>query len=119
MTPWDDPPARALLEPKGLHMLIALARHPMHGYAIRQEVEQRTEGAIRLWPATLYGLLAELSVQGLIEETASPGGTGDDPRRRYYKITAEGRRILAAEAARLEQLARLARSSLSPRKAGA
>lgn len=115
----DDTPADALLDSKSLHMMIALARRPMHGYAIRQEVERRTEGAVRLWPATLYGLLAGLSEQGLIEETTSPGGADDDPRRRYYALTDHGRRLLAAEAARLERLARLARSSLSPRKAGA
>ena len=115
----DDGPAGPGLDPKGLHMMIALARRPMHGYAIRQEVERRTGGGIRLWPATLYGLLSQLTEQGLIEETASPGGVEDDPRRRYYALTAAGRRMLAAEAARLERLARLARSSLSPRKAGA
>lgn len=119
MRPTDEPPGSALLDPKGLHLMIALARRPMHGYAIRQEVERRTEGEIRLWPATLYGLLSELSDEGLIEETKSPAGEGDDPRRRYYAITAEGRHVLAAEAARLEKLARLARSSLTPRKARA
>ena len=111
----DHPP----LDARSLHLLIALARQPMHGYAIRQEVERRTNRGIRLWPATLYGLLAELSERELIEETASPGGPDDDPRRRYYRLTAAGRRVLAAEAARLERLARLARTSLEPGKAGA
>ena len=120
MTPRDDDaPADAPLDLKGLHLMMTLARRPMHGYAIRQDVERCTGGEIRLWPATLYGLLSDLSQRGLIEETASPGGPADDPRRRYYALTPAGRRALTAEAARLERLARLARSSLSPRKAGA
>jgi DNA-binding PadR family transcriptional regulator len=104
---------------KGFHILVALAARPLHGYAIRQEVESRTEGAVRLWPTTLYGLLAELTDQGLIRETGGPGGPDDDPRRRYYTLTAAGRRLVAAEAARLERLARLARSNLSLGKARA
>ncbi len=109
----------APLAPKSFHVMVALARTPMHGYAIRQEVEARTEGGVRLWPATLYGLLAELAERGLIEETKSPGGPDEDPRRRYYALTTSGRRALAAEAARLEELAHLARTNLTTGKAGA
>lgn len=101
------------LDPKSFHILVALARGASHGYAIRQEVEARTDGEVRLWPATLYGTLAELARLGLIEETASPGGPDDDPRRRYYAITMLGRQVLAAEAQRLESLARLARARLA------
>jgi DNA-binding PadR family transcriptional regulator len=104
---------------KGFHILIALARRPLHGYAVRQEVEARTESSVRLWPATLYGLLSELSNERLIEETRGPGGPDDDARRRYYALTAAGRRVLEAEAARLERLARLARTSLGLGKASA
>ncbi|MEJ2216723.1 MAG: PadR family transcriptional regulator [Gemmatimonadota bacterium] len=101
------------LDPKSFQMLVTLAGGPRHGYAIRQEVEARTEGAVRLWPATLYGTLAELVDRGLIEETESPGGPDDDARRRYYALTAAGRKLVAAEAARLEELARLARRRLA------
>ena len=104
---------------KGFHILVALARRPLHGYAIRQEVEARTEGGVRLWPATLYGLLSELATERLIEETRGPGGPDDDARRRYYALTAAGRRVLESEAARLERLARLARTSLGFGKASA
>lgn len=107
------------MDPKAFHILTSLAAGPMHGYAIRQEVEGRTEGAVRLWPATLYGTLAELSTSGLIEETESPGGAEDDPRRRYYALTGRGRAVLGAEAARLEELARLARTNLSLGASGA
>ncbi|MEX0893898.1 MAG: PadR family transcriptional regulator [Gemmatimonadota bacterium] len=101
------------LNPKTFHILVVLAARPLHGYAIRHEVEERTAGAIRLWPATLYGALAELAEGGLIEETAQPEDEpADDRGRRWYALTAHGRRALAAEAARLEELAGLARARL-------
>lgn len=102
----------SILDEKSFHILLATATRPMHGYAIRQEVEERTDGAVRLWPATLYGTLSELTRRGLIEEAESPGGPDDDPRRRYYALTAAGRAALRAEAERLERLARLARTYL-------
>jgi DNA-binding PadR family transcriptional regulator len=100
------------MDPKSFHILVVLAGGPLHGYAIRQDVERRTDGDVRLWPATLYGTLSQLEDRGWIEETDSPGGPDDDPRRKYYELTADGRSALAAEAARLEGLARLARSRL-------
>ena len=108
-----------MTEDKGFHILVALAARPLHGYAIRQEVEARTEGEVRLWPTTLYGLLAELTKRGVIEETDVDAGPDDDPRRRYYALTPNGRRFVAAEAARLESLARLARNNLGLGKARA
>lgn len=108
-----------MTDAKDFHILVALARQPLHGYAIRQEVENRTEGQVRLWPATLYGLLADLAKRGFIEETDGSGGPDDDPRRRYYALTREGRRFLASEAAHMESLARLARNHLGLGKARA
>lgn len=96
------------MNPKSFHILLVLASEPLHGYAIRQEVEERTGGEVRLWPATLYGTLKDLSERGWIEETESPGGSDDDSRRRYYALTAAGRVVLMEEASRLEELARLA-----------
>jgi len=107
------------MDEKAFHILVALARRPSHGYAIRQEIEARTEGQVRLWPATLYGLLSDLLAEDLIEETSGPGGPEDDPRRRYYSLTPAGRRSVAAEAGRLENLARLARANLGLGKARA
>ena len=106
--PMGDP-----LDPKTFHILLSLAAQQRHGYAIRQEVEQRTRGAVRLWPATLYGILAELAERGLIEETGGSGGVDDDARRRYYLLTPAGRAALAGETARLDHLVRLARSRLA------
>jgi len=96
------------MDGKSFHILAALAGEPSHGYAIRQEVESRTDGEIRLWPATLYGTLSELGERGWITEVPSPVGEGDDPRRRYYALTREGRAALAREAARMQELAGLA-----------
>lgn len=94
-----------------LHILLAVAGGHRHGYAIRQEVEDRTEGRVRLWPATLYGTLARLTEEGLLEETdENPDADDDDPRRRYYRLTTFGAEVLEAETRRLEELVRLARS---------
>lgn len=106
------------MDGKSFQILAALAAEPSHGYALRQEVETRTEGRIRLWPATLYGTLAELAERGWIAEVSSPVGEGDDPRRRYYALTEDGRGALADEAARLEELAGLARSRLAAGETG-
>ena len=101
------------MDPKSFHIMVVLAGGPLHGYGIRQEVEETTEGEVRLWPATLYGTLKELTGRAWLEETESPEGGADDPRRRYYALTELGRRELRAEAARLESLARRARSQLA------
>jgi DNA-binding PadR family transcriptional regulator len=106
------------LDPRTFHILLVLAGRPLHGYAIRQEVEERTAGAVRLWPATLYGTLSALLEGGLIEEAEGPPDAPEDARnRRWYALTAAGRRALSAEAARLEGLAQLARQRLGPREA--
>jgi DNA-binding PadR family transcriptional regulator len=63
---------------------------------------------VRLWPATLYGTLKRLIDADLILESAArPAGSDDDPRRRYYKLTSLGRRVLAAESERLQELVRI------------
>lgn len=72
-----------------------------------QEVLERTDGKIRLWPATLYGTIRQLQEDDLIEESQRRRADDDDPRRRYYRITPLGLRVLAAEKARLRQLVKL------------
>jgi len=99
------------LKPNWFHVLLSLADGPNHGYAIMQEVLDRTAGKVRLWPATLYGTLQRLIDSDLIEETdVRPAPDLDDARRRYYRLTTLGRDVLRAESARLEDLVRVIRS---------
>ena len=99
------------LKPHWFHVLLSLADQEQHGYGIMQEVLERTDGKVRLWPATLYGTLKRLTDADLIEESGDrPAAESDDARRRYYRLTRFGRRVLAAESHRLEDLVRVIRS---------
>lgn len=91
--------------PQVFHILLALSDGPVHGYAVMQEVERETGGAIRLGPGTLYGAIARLREAGLIEESG-----GGDAGRRRYRLTPRGRRALMREAARLSRLVDAARA---------
>ena len=94
------------------HILMALADDDRHGYAIIQDVAERTGGEVTLSAGTLYRSIQRLLEQGLLEElTERPAPELDDERRRYYRITAFGRAVAKAEAARLASLLRLARAS--------
>jgi DNA-binding PadR family transcriptional regulator len=105
------------LKPKVLHILLAVADRPRHGYSIMQEVLERTDGQVRLWPAALYGLLRELEKLDLIVESDKrPSADEDDERRRYFALTPHGRRVLDAEVRRLEAIIQHARSSRALRK---
>ena len=96
------------LKPHWFHVLLSLADREQHGYGIMQEVLARTGGKVRLWPATLYGTLKRLMEEGLIDESGTrPAPEADDARRRYYRLTPFGRRVLAAESQRLEDLVRV------------
>src|SRR5215469_1360424 len=96
------------LKTNWLHILLSLAAEDQHGYGIMQEVLDRTDGKVRLWPATLYGSLKRLIEEGLIEESGErPARELDDARRRYYRLTRLGRRVLDAESARLQELVRI------------
>jgi len=109
------------LKPAWLHILLAVAGGHHHGYVIRQEVEARTSGSIRLWPATLYGTLSLLTESGLLKETADVPSPveDDDARRRYYVLTDLGDAVLDAETRRLEDLVNYARTSRVAGAAGA
>jgi DNA-binding PadR family transcriptional regulator len=89
------------------HIMLSLAVGEQHGYGIMQDVLNRTTGKVRLWPATLYGSIKRLIAAGLIEESEErPAPEFDDARRRYYRLTALGRRVLDAECERLQELVR-------------
>ena len=113
--PESDVTAFLPLKPAWFHILLTLSEQPTHGYAIRQAVEARTDGQLRLWPATLYGSIGELEDAGLIEERAS-ADTQDALARRIYKVTRLGSRVLLAETERLETLVRLARAAFGRRR---
>jgi DNA-binding PadR family transcriptional regulator len=93
------------LKPAWFHVLLALSAEGVgHGFQIRTRVEERTEGRVRLWPATLYGTIRELTEAGLIEPLEGEADPDDDQRRRYYRITGPGQRVLRAEADRMQSL---------------
>jgi DNA-binding PadR family transcriptional regulator len=99
------------LKPNWFHVLLSLANQDQHGYGIMQEVLERTSGRVRLWPATLYGTLKRLIDEDLIEESDKrPDAELDDARRRYYRLTRLGRRVIVAESERLEDLVRIVRA---------
>lgn len=90
------------------HILLALAEQDLHGLGIADSVTRTTQGAVDLGPGTLYRTIGLLMDGGLIRETRAPDRDAD-PRRRYYTITAEGRRRAAAEAAQFSRIAKVAR----------
>ena len=98
------------LKNQWFQILLSLSGGERHGYAIMQEVRDRTMGKVRLWPATLYGSIKRLIEAGLIEESDErPAPEFDDARRRYYRLTPLGRRVLDAECDRLQELVRTIR----------
>jgi DNA-binding PadR family transcriptional regulator len=107
------------LSPAALHILLALAGEPLHGYGIMLEVTRQSEGQYKLGPGTLYDNLRRLMTQRCVEEIQKRPA-GEDPRRRYYRLTGLGRRVLAAEVARLETVVQEAKGYLlgsKPRRA--
>ncbi|HEU5347192.1 MAG TPA: PadR family transcriptional regulator [Ktedonobacterales bacterium] len=108
---WRNPEALLPLTPAVFHILLALADGEKHGYAIMQEVRAHTSGTVRMGPGTLYGSIQRMLKDGLIVEIRertdpAPG----EERRRYYRLTGFGQRVLQAEAHRLEQLVQVAQS---------
>ncbi len=105
-----DPEMLLPLTPAVFHILLALADSERHGYGIMQEIALRTEGKMRMGPGTLYGSIKRMLVDGLIEESGErPDPSLDDERRRYYRLTGFGVRVVRAEAERLAQLVNVAR----------
>src|SRR5579862_3008468 len=107
------------LSPATLHILLALAGDDLHGYAIMQEIARQSDGKYKLGPGTLYDNLQTLIQREWVQELGHRPGD-DDHRRRYYRLTAAGRGVLAAETARLAEVVREARLRLQlvkPRRA--
>jgi Predicted transcriptional regulators len=93
------------------HILLALADRERHGYDIMREVDERTEGKVKIGPGTLYGSIKRMLEAGWIEELDErPDPDLDDERRRYYQLTDFGYRLAVAEAERLDRLVKTART---------
>lgn len=100
------------LQPAVFHILMALGEDDRHGYAIIQDVSERTGGSVRLSPGTLYRSIQRMLEEGLLVEVDErPDPEEDDERRRYYRITTLGRQVARAEAQRLIDLVKMARAS--------
>jgi DNA-binding PadR family transcriptional regulator len=115
--PAPDSPA-VPLTPAAFHILLALADGDRHGYEIMREVQRLSGGRVKLGPATLYRTIAELLRSKWIEENDErPDPELDDERRRYYTLSADGKRVARAEAQRYAELVRAATDKrlVSPR----
>lgn len=99
------------LSPAILHILLALAAEDRHGYGIMQEVARQSEGQYKLGPGTLYDNLQKLMNQGMVDDV--PRAPDEDPRRRYYRLSSLGRRVLLADIRRLENVVHQAKRFLN------
>jgi DNA-binding PadR family transcriptional regulator len=106
------------LSPATLHILLALAGQERHGYAIMTEIARQSGGRYKMGPGTLYDNLGRLLEHGIVEEH-DHRPPDEDPRRRYYRLTGFGKRVLSAEADRLAQVVQEVRAQLAPAKGGA
>jgi DNA-binding PadR family transcriptional regulator len=98
------------LTPAVFHILLALADGEKHGYSIMRDVESQTEGKIKMGPGTLYGSIKRMLTAGFIEAADErPDPALDDERRRYYRLTDLGQKVLSVESQRLEQAVKIAR----------
>lgn len=99
------------LKPQWFHILLSVADAPLHGTAIMEEVLERTDGTVRLWPGMLYGSLRAMAERGLVEEVdPPPDAPTEGGRRRFYAITREGRLVLHEEVERMAAFVRVARA---------
>ena len=112
-----DPEALLPLRPSVFHILLALSDGDLHGYGIMQEVAEHTDGQIKLGPGTLYGAIKRLLSERLIVEVDErPDPELDDERRRYYRLTDFGQKVLKAEVQRISKMVSVAqRKRLIPK----
>lgn len=109
--------SRLRMSPTYFHVLLALSEGRKHGYAIMREFEERTRGRVTLGPSSLYYSLGRLLEAGLIAESEGQAGRRDggsdephEERRRYYELTAEGRKRLESESVILADIVAHARA---------
>ncbi|MCG8457690.1 MAG: PadR family transcriptional regulator [Holophagales bacterium] len=104
--------SRLPLQPRDFLILLALAEGERHGYGLIQDLEQLSDGQVRIDPANLYRSLRRLARDGLVTDLGRRSAAVGDERRRYYAITGSGGRLAAAEAERLDRLTAIARDRL-------
>lgn len=105
-----DPETLLPLTPAVFHILLALSDKERHGYGIMQEIRSNTDGQLRMGPGTLYGTIKRMIGTQLIEESEErPASDVDDERRRYYRITDFGHKVLTTETHRLARLVKVAK----------
>jgi DNA-binding PadR family transcriptional regulator len=109
------------LKPAAFHILLALAEKDAHGYAVMQAVREQSAGRIPIQTGSFYRHLGTLIDDGLVMEAPAKARAGDDPRRgAYYRLTARGRQVLAAEKQRLTDLvAAMSKIRVSPKRSNA
>ncbi len=108
----SDPERMLPLTPAVFHILFALANGEKHGYAIMEHVRQSTDAQVKMGPGTLYGTIKRLLADELIAESGErPDATLDDERRRYYRLTDWGQKVMEAEAKRYARLVKLIRAA--------
>ena len=101
------------MKPHWFYILLSVSASPRYGTAIQDDVRELSDGDVRLWPATLYGSLEELTAQQWLEEVADDQRPeGISGRERFYRLTRVGRDALQNEVARMESLAGKARARL-------
>lgn len=105
-----DPKSPVRMTPAFFYLMLTLADGERHGYAMAREVRERSDGAVRLGPGSLYWSLNRLAEVGLIEEVEGNIPDPGEERRRYYRLTDQGRRILQREAETLEKVVQFARA---------
>ncbi len=93
-------------------ILLSLADQDRHGYAVIQDIRERTDGEVTLTASTLYGALSRMLDERMINEVKTPRPRPEDrdSRRRYYRVTKYGRAVARAEARRLARALELARA---------
>ncbi|HET9369780.1 MAG TPA: PadR family transcriptional regulator [Vicinamibacterales bacterium] len=117
MPPDRIPTSELPLKPDVLQILLTLAQGPLHGYAVMQQIEESTDGAVVMQAGAFYRTLRNMLADGIVEECDDPAPTGRDRKaRRFYRITRSGRAVAHAEVQRLSQLVRLGHRQLGRRR---
>lgn len=106
--PQPESPNVAPLSVPVYQILLSICDQRLHGYAILQDIRERTRDEVQLAAGTLYAALARMKGDGWVAEVEADPRPGEDSRRRYYEITELGARVLAEEAARLRRAVEMA-----------